>query len=278
MSVNMKTVWECVKESYMKSDFFKAKWGAYFEEEMDMQADIINHMAALYIYQGFDPNATLERFCELNTKWENETGDIEIGVGEARKVYKKNASTTHDARILLSIFAARGVDHAKLSNKSLANYKGLVEHMFDKYELKRTRNDPGSALPPDQITMPRLAACFPAQFVHLFHTVKAKVIFNLSDLGPGATEFPVLGSSFLISCIPLSLMNRKRSMHILFFAIHFLSDKVQHRKKGDYTALVPMHSYYLAAFRSTALSQKGRWAALLCGIFVLHRGFFPTHS
>ncbi|KAF6210061.1 hypothetical protein GE061_015817 [Apolygus lucorum] len=262
-------LWKVSVSEYERESGLKELIDDAYNSAMGLEGSELDLLIMASAYQGFDPVRVMRTLCQKNIAAADASGHIVIASGFK---LNKNAPLNVDVQHILMIFASRGTVYDKLAAKSTEEFKALVQHLVAKYNIDTNRHEPGTALSPELVTIPRVAAVFPAVMVNIFATGRGKTIFDLSLIGPNFAEHPVLASTYLASCMSVGAVKVNAAMHIPLFVVYMYSDRILHRKKGDYTAYDQMLSYYQAAFRSTAISETNR--VVLC----LRWGILAEHN
>lgn len=223
---------------------------------------------ALTQYQGFDIKHIIRKMIINRKSYEASAIRLDTSIaltvnGKTENFAYTNLETmASDIKFLIFLFAARGSKWEKFTSKSYKEVNTIMDWMASKYQLDKKVNDPNAALGPDIITIPRIAACFPAVICDYFHKGYGKCLLTYDDLGlPDHLKVSAsLLCPFTNAMIPSTWCNGITSPHIMFFLVHVIVDDVIHKKKEDYTNLIDIFSYYSASYNSPGTPLRSRVA------------------
>lgn len=128
------------------------------------------------------------------------------------------------------MFITRRTAFEKILRKSNDVMKNIMNMYRQKYNINVTKRAPGSQLDSKTITIPRIAACFPAITVGLFHHGIGRSIIDPEVLFPGL-EPRALFSTMIGSMIPV----RDNAPLAVLLSIAVRNDDILHqidRKTG----------------------------------------------
>lgn len=122
--------------------------------------------------------------------------------------------------------------------------------MKNKYGINMIKRRPGQSLPAEIITIPRIAACFPAVVVGLFDEGFGEIIFDPKTLFPEGTIPRVIYAPMVTSVLP----NVADLPIVVFLAIAVKTDDILHQTDAK-TSLSALYQYLTASINSTVVSN-----------------------
>lgn len=253
--------WQAITDWY-KSDPEIAVWFDGELEAIKINAQILKGWAEVGSYQGLDIKLILKKMKERHTNYVPAGTQISFMYRDAAGVerefkYTDNEKLFKDVAMLIFIFSARGTSWEKMKKKSRKEFVDVMDLLQDKYDLNVTVRKPGTPLASEDITVSRVAACFPTVVADFFHSGLGKPLTTLAAIGLRAGTSALLCSS-LPAIIPHNLQGNNRSIHALCFLVAVLNDNVIHRKDGHKTALTGIMTYYRTAFNSPGVPEQAR--------------------
>lgn len=215
-------------------------------------------------YQGFDVKRLLKVLKESYTNFMNEIDETSwtyTPQGGTPITLSNNWPIFKDMACLLMLFACRGSSWKKVADKSVKEVKDWMSAMKSKYSINTEKRDPGTSLGPTIVTLPRMAACMPAEVCNLFHRGYGRPLFTLADLGlPDTTSKACLTTS-IIALLPKSALTRNGSVNVVFFLASILADDII-QPVGKKTPIKKLGSYYSASLKSQATPDAHRIKAM----------------
>lgn len=217
-------------------------------------------------YQGFNIKTILMQMYKDSQDYITDKARVEIEFkvrtpgGEKTFKYDNHQSMSRDITFLALIFSTRGSTWDKIIDKSVPELKDVLEWLKDKYQIDTTVHAAGKSLPPNVVTLPRIAGCMPLKMCELLVLNYGKRYCTLEQIGLNADlgiNNAVL-SPFFNCAIPISWCFAGRAPHIFNFLVHVYLDNTIHKKERDYTSLESMFTYYAAAFRTPGVPGASR--------------------
>lgn len=249
---------------------------ATFEAEITTEDVLLwKDWAAAAAYQGFDVKVIIKTLHANYVNYMNgagrtrQTKQIDVVVnGVSKKIEVCNQwSMPKDMQMIIMIFAVRGSTWTKLKDKSMTGLIDYLEWVQEKYDIDETVHKSCTSLSSTDVTIPRIAGCFPGILCKIFHNNMGKELMTLTDIGvhplagAAAVAVPIshcILTPYFASMIPNNWMNPNTNYHLVFFLVHLILDTVIHRKTQSYTPLDIMLQYYKAEWNSPATPSASR--------------------
>lgn len=266
------TAWANILE-WFREDASISEWmdQTEFSNLHVLTEDSLKLYEAAFRYQGFDVKRLIK---VMRTKYNEYTPDlivVEIDVtvdGVARKfTFPNNQPMMKDMQFLIMLFATRGSSIDKITRKSEPNLKEILDILTVKYNLDPGAREPNKPLPPDTVTIPRIACCFPALTAQIFHKGYGRVLYTVADLHLPAGTSRALCTTFITSCLPRVWITQSSAFHYITFLAAVITDDVLHRKDKSFSDLSVIFTYYSAAYNSPAVPEASR--AAFCVSFAI---------
>lgn len=173
--------------------------------------------------------------------------------------YTDNEALSTDVKLLCMIFATRGFSFAKIAAKSNKEFSQLMNLIKEKYNLNTSKRATGETLPASAITIPRIAASFPAMTTAFYHSRQARLLVQPEVVFPDFLMPPALFSPLIPACTPRSLKDNGACTNIhpqvLLIAVS-VNDIINPLTKR--TPLQQMWQFYLASFQSQMVPEDVR--------------------
>lgn len=217
-------------------------------------------------YQGFDPVATLKKLIGL---WK--VGDrvaeaqrfrltFNGPAGEEGWEYTSKESLIDDMYFMVTVFLNRGAVVGKILKKSNKEFVNVMKMLCAKYTVKveeRGRGRRAEALSPEVITLPRIAAAYPAITCDLFDRGHGRSLANRGIFPPEVPNvfFSPMFASVVTRVVRVQGVQQNIHPQLMWLAI--LVDNVLHQRDRP-TPLDLIWTYHLAAFNSNILEPSER--------------------
>jgi len=254
--------------TWLREDPEIAKWLTEAEADIlenDRRQDLPLWKAVVK-YQGFDGKRIVKNmmrsfktYMELSEPRE-ETIDIVVGGRKTAFRYTNRESMLKDVEFLIYFFAEGGPTNPKYTAKSRKEISTIINWLIEKYKIDITVNHPLTTIDPDVVTIPRIVACFPGKVCDYFHNGYGNAPVSFLDLNirnPENLSRCILCTHFT-ALLPTELMRISTDMHVISFLVHIIVDDVLHKKKGNYTPLENIYTYYAAKYHTPTTPQEGR--------------------
>lgn len=170
-------------------------------------------------------------------------------------------SFAETVNFLLFIFVNRGCTWVKITAKISKPTSEFLELAKVALGLDTEEHPSSHALPPDTVTIARLAQCLPFIVLEFHHLGKAKLFFAKSRLGQGLENLSDVILCSLFNCvIPYSSKQHPvdKNPHFVCFLADVLMDGVINKKKEKLTDLDELFGYYAAGFHTEAVPPHAR--------------------
>nr|AOY18787.1 nucleocapsid protein [Bunyavirus sp.] len=220
-----------------------------------------NWQAAMQ-YQGFDVKMLLKAIKRARDAYAEPEESWTCNLGGGRQVtFRNDWGVFKDLACLLMLFSYRGSTWEKVRTKSLPAVQSWMDAMRTKYNIDIRKRESGASLAPDIITLPRMAACFPAEVATHFHKGFGRPLYSVTDLHlPEATSKAVLTSA-VVALLPPDWVTAANGIHLVFFCGSVLADDILHATNHK-TTLSSMFTYYSASYKSPACPVAHRIKAM----------------
>lgn len=217
-------------------------------------------------YQGFDPADMMKRVIKLWKDYNQRPGAPKIynisldGEGAEAWSYSDKAPLIEDVSFLVSIFLNRGAVVGKIMKKSNKEFMEVMKMLCGKYTIKTEERLTGrrtEALPPEVVTLPRIAATFPAVACELYHQGLGRQLVG-SDVFP--ENLPRVYYSPMFSSVvsrSAKVGEVKQNLHPQLMLIAILLDNLIHQRDRT-TTLDMIWTYHLASYNSKIISEATR--------------------
>jgi hypothetical protein len=217
---------------------------------------------AVLTNQGFDIKRIVRNMIKsFKTYMElSEPREVTVDVVGGRKTafrYTNRESMASDIEFLIFFFAGRPTK-TKYIAKSHKEISTITNWLIEKYKIDITVNLPLTAIDPDVVTIPRIFACFPTKICEYFHEGCGNPLVSFLELNvrnPENLSRCILCPHFT-ALLPTELMRISTDMHVISFLVHIIVDDVLHKKKGNYTPLENIYTYYAAEYHHPATPQR----------------------
>lgn len=264
---NQRALWGAIFD-FIKTDGDLAQWLSEDEEEVFLNNDpgVFDIWKTALMYQGFDPLHILKLMRVRSTAYmaaqQPATQTIELTVGGAPKnfTYSSHESMARDCVFLCFLFSMRGSTWEKFQTKSIPAIQEITGWLEAKYDLETEPQAAGTSLPPDVVTIPRIAACLPLKMCELQDLNIGKKLCTFEQVGLGNVPGLTGGilSGYFPCMLPIELCVGDAIPHIFTFLVNVCIDNVLHKKTRSFTDLDDLFQYYAAAFRTPAVPAPSR--------------------
>lgn len=231
------------------------------------QRDELPIWAAAMVYQGFDIKRILKlmlvrsRAYMVAVERAEVAENVKVDGQERVFTYSNHESMAKDIEMIIFLFAERGNTVQKIAEKSIPAIKKIMDWLTAKYQLDTAPHEPGTPLEPEVVTISRVVSCVPMKLCEYFHRGYGNALYKFNDIG--ITEVPegfsrTILTPHLVSMLPQSFVNQVELCHQVFFLAHVRVDMVLHRRRGNFTPLKDIFTYYAAEFNTPISSQEAR--------------------
>jgi hypothetical protein len=228
---------------------------------LDTELSFLNIVNEIAKYQGFNPREIIKQLLDLYTTTKEdiladpsglETIEAEIKVGNEMQHFRfsNNQDFHQDMQFICMMFITRGAAFDKIMRKSTETMSRVMNLLKVKYNINTTKRRPGTSLDSKTITIPRIAASFPAITVGLFHKNFGRSIIDSSQLFAEIDLPRAIFSPMIASVLPKT--NNAPLAVILLIAVK--TDDVLHQTDNK-TALQALFQYLMASYNSTAVTE-----------------------
>lgn len=154
----------------------------------------------------------------------NKQGDaVRVGVTETVCITNKQALMI-DVSFLINLFAGRGNDWDKIHKKLTENAQQVLHWMSEKSGIYTIKNNPGTLLPSNVVTIPRMAACFSTIMTEYFHNGYWKILCGPTGIAL-SSDSEINRSvfcSYSNALLPVDWVKRAPVIYIIFFSTFWL--------------------------------------------------------
>lgn len=190
---------------------------ADFNEIFNPNAAFITLFNRALEYQGFDPKIVLKQMCHNAAAYRDANPGVQAwDMSNVNNDFVTTATTVagnrftnaeklpRDVSVLVLMFLTRNSHISKIIKKSRSEIADILEMLKEKYDINDETRSSGTQIGATDVTLPRIAAIFPATAARYFHMKVVKEIVPFATIPSSAA-----GLSHALTVYNTDLRRRK---------------------------------------------------------------------